>query len=87
MSSRRNRRTSTKAPATPTRSRRSIEPTLAKIVVPIGVAVMVQYKDAAGVIRAHAFRKGNATVYATRDGRQLIVAPVAVRNKEIHDDS
>lgn len=84
MSSRRKRRTSKKAPA---RSRRSIEPTLAKIVVPIGVAVMVQYKDAAGVIRAHAFRKGNATVYATRDGRQLIVAPVAVRNKEIHDAS
>lgn len=46
-----------------------------------GPALAVEYRDDAGHHRRHAFGSG-VTLYATADGRQLVIGPVNV-GKEI----
>ena len=60
------------------------DPAVALVVVPLGRAVLLEYADERGKRKVHAFRKG-APLFATRDGKKLIIAGVKVRDKEVHD--
>jgi hypothetical protein len=63
--------------------RKPATPPTAILVQRLGRCVQIQYQNERGHLKTHIFPRG-ADLHATRDGSQLIVDGVKVRDKEIH---
>lgn len=69
----------------PRKASKARKPAAVLNVRPIGTAVeLILRRDADGRVYSHRF-KASAKLYATADGRKLVIAPVRVKGNVIED--